>query len=140
MRSLLVDIYPPTLRTAGLLPALRDLASTVRVPVTLDVDEQVAHDLTPELQEAVFRISQECLRNAAAHADASEVQLLLDRDDDALRLQISDNGNGFDIGNARPHGHFGLSLMEDLARDCGAELSVRTAPGRGTAWCLRMPE
>jgi signal transduction histidine kinase len=140
MRSLLVDIYPPTLRTAGLLPALRDLGSTVRVPVALDVDEQAAHDLTPELQEVVFRISQECLRNAAAHANAREVQLRLYRDGDAVCLRISDDGSGFDISNSRPQGHFGLSLMEDLARECGAELSVRTAPGRGTAWCLRMPE
>ena len=139
MRSLLVDIYPPTLRTAGLLPALRDLAATVRAPVTLDVDEQVAHELPQDRREVVFRVSQECLRNAAAHAKARTVQLRLQRDDDgAVSLQISDDGVGFDVASARPDGHFGLSLLEDLARDSGAELAVRTAPGRGTVWRLRM--
>jgi signal transduction histidine kinase len=138
MRSLLVDIYPPTLRTAGLLPVLRDLAATVRVPVSLDVDEQVADDLPPALQEVVFRVSQECLRNAAAHANASKVRLRLQRDGDAVVLEISDDGAGFDVTAERPDGHFGLSLMEDLARECGAELAVRTAPGRGTTWRLRM--
>ncbi len=45
MRSLLVDIYPPSLKAAGLVPALRDLAATARMPVELDVDEDLAQRL-----------------------------------------------------------------------------------------------
>src|SRR5690242_9375279 len=94
MRSLLVDIYPPSLHSAGLLPALRDLAATVRVPVSLEVDEEVAQGLRPDQQEAVFRVTQECLRNAAAHASADVVRVVLGRVDDAVELQIVDDGMG----------------------------------------------
>ncbi len=138
MRSLLVDIYPPSLSSAGLLPALRDLATSVRVPVELDVDDQVAQQLTQEAQQAVFRVTQECLRNAAAHSSASQVTVSLGCSDDAIELQIVDDGVGFDPDSTREHGHFGLSLIGDLARDLGAELSVSSQSGRGTAWRLRM--
>jgi two-component system NarL family sensor kinase len=136
MRSLLVDIYPPSLRTSGLGPALRDLAATVRAEITLTVDEPAAQALTAEQQQAVFRIAQECLRNAAAHADARTIVLSLRRTDAAVVLEVTDDGVGFDPSTTRPEGHFGLSLMGDLARDAGAELAVRSAAGAGTSWRL----
>jgi two-component system NarL family sensor kinase len=138
MRSLLVDIYPPNLRSAGLLPALCDLAATVRLRVELDVDDEVAQELPQEQQEAVFRVTQECLRNAAAHSSADLVTVRIARDDGGVELHIVDDGVGFDADGTRPEGHFGLSLIADIARECGAELAVSTEPGRGTAWRLRM--
>jgi two-component system, NarL family, sensor kinase len=139
MRSLLVDIYPPSLRAAGLAPALRDLAATVRANVSVSVDENAAQALTPEQQEAVFRVAQECLRNAATHADARAITLVLQRDSGAVLLDIADDGVGFDPSTTRPEGHFGLSLIADLAHDIGAELAVRSAPGAGTTWRLTIP-
>jgi signal transduction histidine kinase len=139
MRSLLVDIYPPSLRAAGLTPALRDLAATIRAPIELHVDESAAHALSPRQQEAVFRMTQECLRNAAAHASATTVTVDLGRRDGRVVLEIADDGVGFDPATTRPEGHFGLALLEDLARGCGAELSVLAAPGEGTSWRLSMP-
>jgi signal transduction histidine kinase len=139
MRSLLVDIYPPSLRAAGLAPALRDLAATVRASVSVSVDEDTALELTPEQQEAVFRVAQECLRNAAAHADARAITLTLQRDANTVVLDISDDGVGFNPSTTRPEGHFGLALIDDLARGIGAELAVRSAPGAGTTWRLSIP-
>lgn len=138
MRSLLVDIYPPGLREAGLVPALRDLANTVRVPVQFDIDEETARRLEPPLQEVVFRTTQECLRNAARHAGAEVVTVRLSRADGEVTLTISDDGAGFDPSTARREGHFGLALLADLARGCGAELALSTARGEGTTWRLRM--
>ena len=80
MRSLLVDLYPPSLRSGGLAPALRDLAGTVSgtaVQVSLDVDAALAEELAPEVQESVYRVAQECLRNAAKHAAAQTVAVRL---------------------------------------------------------------
>jgi two-component system, NarL family, sensor kinase len=136
MRSLLVDIYPPSLRSAGIAPALLDLAGTVRVPVSTSVDEAAGRSLTQEQQEAVFRVAQEALRNAAAHAAATTVALSLRREDDTVVLEISDDGVGFDPASARPEGHFGLSLMADVARGVGGELAVCTGIGLGTTWRL----
>jgi signal transduction histidine kinase len=138
MRSLLVDIYPANLRAAGLTPALRDLAGTVRTDVAVDVSGEAANALTAEQQEVVFRVAQECLRNAASHAHAREIRLVLQGDSSAIILEVADDGVGFDLSTTRPEGHFGLALIDDLARKAGAELAVRSAPGAGTTWRLSM--
>ncbi len=136
MRSLLVDIYPPSLRSAGISAALRDLANTVRIPVEVLIDEGAGQSLSQEQQEAVYRIAQEALRNAAAHAAASAVTLSLHRGAEGVVLEIADDGVGFDPAAARPDGHFGLALMADVARNVDADLAVRTAVGQGTTWRL----
>jgi signal transduction histidine kinase len=140
LRSLLVDIYPPTLRSAGLPAALRDLVATLagRGPVIhLDVDEPALHGLGPDEQEAVFRIAQELLRNAVVHAGATEVHLALRQAGEAVQLTVADNGVGFDPAQAVADGHFGLRLVSDLVGTLGAELRVATAGG--TSWQLTVP-
>jgi signal transduction histidine kinase len=139
MRSLLVDIYPASLRAAGLAPALRDLVSTVRAEVSVDVSDDAVDALSAEQQQVVFRVAQECLRNAAAHADARSIRLSLSLDTSVVVLEVADDGVGFDPATARPEGHFGLALIDDLARQAGAELAVRSAPGAGTTWRLGIP-
>lgn len=136
LRSLLVDIYPPSLRTSGLAAALRDLGrgspagtATVRV----DVDADAADNLPVPVQEAAFRVAQEALRNAVRHAAARSVSLRLDAvDEQRVRLEIADDGVGFDIAEHPTDGHFGIALMTDAARKCGAGLTIASTPGGGT--------
>ena len=138
LRSLLVDIYPPSLRAAGLASALRDLARTasgdggVLRPAAADIDDAVA-DAAPERdQEAMFRIAQEALRNAARHAGASRITLrLAGAEDGRARLDVEDDGHGF-AAVPQAEGHFGLRLMADAARHGGGALAIRSAPGAGT--------
>jgi len=146
LRSLLVDIYPPSLRTAGLPTALRDLVAPMRsrdVDVRLDVPDSLE---LPEATEAlVFRVAQECLRNAARHADAGtvEVRLAPAGDGRPLVLEVEDDGAGFDAAAVLaepPEGHFGVRVMADVAASSGATLLVRSAPGAGTCWRLEVPE
>jgi signal transduction histidine kinase len=141
LRSLLVDIYPPSLRTSGLAAALSDLARTTRgsgAHVDVRVDEAAADALPEASREAVFRVAQESLRNAVRHADATSVALrLFAEEDGTIVLEIEDNGQGFDpsvVLTNPEHGHFGLHLMADAAARCGAGLSVSSSPGRGTAF------
>lgn len=140
LRSLLVDIYPPTLRSAGLPAALRDLVATLggRGPViSLEVDDAAVTGLLPDEQEAVFRIAQELLRNAVAHAAATTLRVALRRVGEAVELTVADDGTGFDPSRAAAEGHFGLRLVADLVRSLGAELRVCTASG--TSWLLTVP-
>ncbi len=141
MRSLLVDIYPPNLQSAGLVPALRDLAATHggREPaVVLELDERAATGLGAEQQQACFRVAQECLRNAAKHARAATLTISLRREEAYVVLEVTDDGVGFDSSAHRAQGHLGLSLMTDLAREVGGELALRAAPGAGTTVRLRL--
>jgi two-component system NarL family sensor kinase len=146
LRSLLVDIYPPSLRSAGLVTALNDLATTLRsrsIDVRLDLppaDGPSGLDAAGE--QLVFRVAQECLRNAARHAAARTVDLRLFTENDTVVLEIADDGVGFDIAVAERstrEGHFGLRLLPDLATQAGATLRLATAPGAGTRWRLEVP-
>ena len=142
LRSLLVDIYPPALRSAGLPAALRDLVATMagRGPaVVLDVDDDAAAALLPDEQEAVFRIAQELLRNVVHHARAEHVSVSLKRQGASVQLTVADDGAGFDPSQTATGDHFGLRLITDLATAIGADLRVRTAPGHGTTWRLSVP-
>ena len=138
LRSLLVDIYPPSLHASGLPAALRDLGTGVRAGVEVDIDEPAAARLDDAGAEAVFRVAQETLRNAAAHAGADHVWLRLTGDGEDVVLEVGDDGRGLDP-DLRPEGHFGLALLQDAARHASAELAVATAPGAGTRWRLRVP-
>jgi signal transduction histidine kinase len=146
LRSLLVDIYPPSLAAAGLVVALTDLASTLRsrnIDVRLDLppaDQPTGLDAAGE--HLVFGVAQECLRNAARHAAARTVELRLSSGQGLVVLDIADDGKGFDMAatlRRSKRGHFGLRLLPDLATQGGATLRLATAPGAGTRWRLEIP-
>ena len=146
LRSLLVDIYPPSLSTSGIVAALGDLVQGVRAPgmrVVLDTDPEETLALSDEQMRAVFRIAQECLRNAAEHAGPATVTVTLRRGGPGVSLDIVDDGVGFDaepVLSAPAADHFGLRLLRDTARAAGATLLLWSAPGEGTAWHLETEE
>ncbi len=145
LRSLLVDIYPPSLRTAGLVTALTDLAGTVQtrdIDVRLVVPADNLTGLDEEQERLVFRVAQESLRNTARHAAASHVDIELAVTGDSACLVVCDDGVGFDVDAALaspPEGHLGLRVMRDLTSQSGALLEVSSAPGAGTCWRLTIP-
>jgi signal transduction histidine kinase len=128
MRSLLVDIYPPSLSDGGLAAALADLVrtqsgSTARIH--LEVEPAAAAALDAERQQAVFRVAQECLRNAVRHSGAGSIWIRLSQQPGCVRLEVADDGRGLEPERAQ-QGHFGLRLIADAAVAAGARLSVAT--------------
>jgi two-component system NarL family sensor kinase len=144
LRSLLVDIYPPSLASAGLAVALQDLVSPLisrDVDVTVDVAEARVLRLRGEEERLVFRIAHECLLNIAGHSAATQVVVRLRREHDDVVLDVVDDGVGFDpaaVIASPASGHLGLQVMIDVANEAGAMLSVSSAPGAGTSWRLRV--
>lgn len=144
LRTLLVDIYPETLESAGLLEVLRDLAATLRsrdIDVRLDLPEADLQ-LDPEQDRLVFRIAHECFQNVRRHSSARNVQVSLGRTDAGTVLEIVDDGIGFEpeaVLADPEEGHFGLRLLADVAGRAGAELAVSSAPGAGCRWRLTLP-
>lgn len=141
LRSLLVDIYPPSLHTAGLASALRDLADTAsraagQVPdIHADIDPDAADSVPEQEQEAMFRIAQEAIRNAVRHSHARHLRLSLTPGNGAPALEIADDGDGFDaaaLAAEEIEGHFGLRLMAEAARHGGGWLGLVSAPAAGT--------
>jgi two-component system NarL family sensor kinase len=132
LRTLLVEIHPPRLESAGLEAALDDLLSPLRaagLQTTLEVEPGANDPL-------VYRVAREALRNVAEHADATRVEVVVT----PSALTVTDDGRGFDPARreqSREQGHVGLSLLEDLANEAGATLSVRSQPGAGTTVEMR---
>lgn len=144
LRSLLVDIYPPSLTDSGLAAALEDLAATTRARgVAVRVEAEPRTGLDPDGERLLFRIAHETLANVVAHARAGSATVRLTAADrrDAAVLEIADDGVGFDPATvlASPRaGHLGLRVLRDLARERGALLLVRSAPGQGTRWRIEV--
>ncbi len=145
LRSLLVDIYPASLTASGLASALHDLAATARSRgVEVELDLRAPLDaLTDAGERLVYRIAQEALRNAVAHAAPCTVTITLTAERGRIDLLVVDDGRGFDAAqvlDAPAEGHLGLRVLRDLVTDAGAELALATAPGRGTRWRLRFTD
>ena len=143
LRSLLVEIHPPTLERAGLPAALADLTARLR-PRGIEVRLAVAEDLEVGPQTATLLLStvQEALRNVVKHARARSVVVTVAQRPGRLVLEVTDDGVGFDVGPAVGRscsGHLGLRLLADRATAAGARLAVRTAPGAGTTLLLEVP-
>ena len=143
LRSLLVDIYPPSLASAGLVATLEDRVGPLRsrdVTVRLDLPAAGA-PIAAETERLIYRIAHECLTNVAKHSAATQVMVRLQRRHGDLVLDVVDDGVGFDpeaVLRTPTTGHFGLRVLRDLAQQAGATLAVSSTPGQGTWWQLRV--
>jgi len=138
IRDVMAELRPAVLDDYGLTPVLRWYAEQFvkRTGVTTTVIEQgESRRLPAAAEEALFRIAQEALANVAKYARAEHATVTLGITPQASCLTIADDGCGFDPSAyqrpARDHG-WGLMIMRERAAAVGAELSVESAPGRGT--------
>jgi signal transduction histidine kinase len=135
LRSLLVEIYPPSLRQAGLASALSDLLGPVSargIETGVEVPSGLA--LPADDEALLFRVAQEAVRNVVAHARAHRLDVAVSENADHITLTVADDGVGFDPASAvsTGEGHFGISMLRDFAHEAGARLEVDSAPGSGT--------
>jgi signal transduction histidine kinase len=145
LRSLIVEIHPPQLESAGLAGVLENLAagmSSSGLDVAVEVAVEPGLRFPPETEQMLFRAAQEGLRNIVNHAQATHAQLTVKPDADSVELVVADNGIGFtaaSIAQRRAGGHLGLALLAELAADAGGHLEMESQPGIGTTLRLRMP-
>jgi signal transduction histidine kinase len=146
LRGLMVDLYPPDLRTSGLAPALEDLAEPLRNQgVTVHVHCGPLPELSADSAAVVYRTAKELLANVARHAGATtawvEVETLEQAWEPALRLTVSDDGVGLPGTpvDRRDTGHLGLRLVEDRVRDVGGTLALGERPGGGASVTAVIP-
>lgn len=112
------------------------------VPSYRVVFEGKQQDLSPMLQDEVYRISREVIRNAFAHAAASLIEVEIRYDQDQLRLRVRDDGKGIDpkvLEAGGRSGHFGIPGMRERAERIGARLDFWSEMGAGTEVELTVP-
>jgi signal transduction histidine kinase len=145
VRSLSLDLRPPQLDSLGLAAALRWFAERqlgAAPGITLRFSADGIPALNPTVETACFRIAQEALTNVLRHAGARNVEIVLSIVDGRLRMEISDDGTGFDVGEQYELSirgeSSGLLNMQERAALIGGRLELRSSPG-STRILLDMP-
>lgn len=140
MRSLIFELRPESLEQEGLVAALRKQAAVLEARHGLEVVAGLdgEPDVPFRLKEAAYRIAQEALVNVVKHAGARRVSLSLARTSESMKLEISDDGVGFDTGISYP-GHLGQRSMAERASLAGGWLLVVSGPGQGTTVTAEFP-
>ncbi|MCW2997322.1 MAG: hypothetical protein JWN65_871 [Solirubrobacterales bacterium] len=144
LRTLLVQLHPPSLESAGLHAALSDLLSPLDaqgVRTSLQVDDGAATGSPADA--LVYRVAREALRNVEAHSGAATVEVRVSGNGTGLRrLTIRDDGRGFSATDREQHaadGHVGLTLLQRLVAQADGTLEVHSVPGEGTTVDLEVP-
>jgi signal transduction histidine kinase len=140
MRALIFALRPDALETEGLIGLLEQQAAALRARhrLTVETEFDAEPDISLPAKEALFRIAQEALHNIVKHADATAVRLCVAQMEEGVRLEISDNGAGFNPG-ATFAGHLGLRSMRERAARQGAQLEIASAPAAGATIRLLLP-
>jgi signal transduction histidine kinase len=136
------QLHPSILDDLGLVEALRSECASFSRREGIEVayhPEEVPLSVPKDVALCVYRVAQEALRNLAKHAAAREAWVTLAATDSELLLRVQDKGVGFDPAAASSQPGLGLSSMEERARLIQAQLSVKSAPERGTTVEMRVP-
>jgi signal transduction histidine kinase len=99
--------------------------------------QDVPADIPIPVATILYRIVQEALRNVAKHAGRTHVKVILRRTEKAIRLQVIDFGNGFDVRASRSG--LGLVSMEERARMIEGTFGIESEPGEGTRITVDVP-
>lgn len=114
----------------------------VNAPAFRVVVEGSRRPLAPLLQDEIYRIGREILRNAFRHAQAGRIEAEIRYDRSMFRLRIRDDGKGIDsavLKEGARHGHWGLPGMHERAKRMGGSLKIWSEPGAGTEAELTVP-
>jgi len=142
VRNLTLDLRPPILDDFGLTSAIRWYADSFSrrtdIKVALKLQERDCK-LPPEFETAIYRAIQECLTNVAKHSGANRVNLLLDKQNEYLRIVIRDNGIGFEPGIFHFTSGFGLFRLKEKTELLGGKFRISSKKGKGTRVVITFP-
>ncbi len=144
--DLALDLRPSLLDDLGLIPTLKwyvnRFSNRAEVEVELKVNDRKKR-LPPEIETALYRITQEALTNVARHAQANKVLLRLDQQLKAVTVTIKDDGLGFDLeellSSQTIWQGLGLVGMRDRISLLGGRLDIHSKPGEGTRIEIEIP-
>ncbi len=139
IRDMALLLRPPMLDDLGLVPALEWQAREISRRGEMEVDvhsENVSEQLPDEVNVCVYRLVQEALNNAASHSGAKHARVSVVESADKIRLEISDDGDGFVPERARGMGILG---MEERVKRLSGSLLITSAPGNGTTVKAELP-
>lgn len=145
VRLLSHRLHPPVL-AIGLLPAIRSLGAQMGTALTVEVsadagwdqwDDPLDNSMSERYRLAIYRIAEEALNNAHRHGKASQVTIRLSSNEQGVELQVTDDGQGFNVQSAERG--LGWWSIEGYVSDLGGEMIVQSRPGQGTILRALLP-
>jgi signal transduction histidine kinase len=143
-RNIMAGLRPPVLDDYGLVSALRWHSEIFSARTGIEVsvrDDGLFPRLQPEVELALFRITQEALMNTAKHADAKSVTITLGCASGKVRFTVVDDGNGFTPpSTSSPQlSGWGMTIMRERAQLVGGHFTFDSQPGQGTSVTVELP-
>jgi PAS domain S-box-containing protein len=144
LRRLMSGLRPPLLEERGLIPALRETVDKYGrdTGVKTDFLGREMADIPQDLETLAFRIVQEALSNSAKHARPSMVTASVEAIGGQLRIEVADDGVGFDSTRAREYlqmGRVGLASMRERVELANGTFMVHSTVGKGTTVLATLP-
>ena len=145
LRLLSYELRPTVLDDLGLEPALRSLADIVarRSELVIDIEGSYGGRLETTLETVIYRGVQEALRNAARHAHATRIRILLDRKPGLIYCSVTDDGVGFNPEEKRSAASgagLGLIGIRERVASVGGNVVIASTVGGGTTLTIEIPE
>jgi signal transduction histidine kinase len=141
IRALIFELRPESLQQEGVLAAIRKQCDVLERRYGLKINQHFMTyepEIPLEMKEMIYRIAIEATHNVVKHANAKTIWVRLEPAADCLRLQIIDDGMGFNTDQVLP-GRLGLKTMQERAAKFNGRLTLVSAPGAGTEVCLELP-
>jgi len=137
-------LRPPLLEERGLIPALRETVDRFGrdYHVHTEFSGRASGEIPQDLETLAYRVVQEALSNSSKHAHPVSVTVAVETTGGQLRVEIVDDGEGFDAGKAREYlqsGRVGLASMRERVELANGTFMVHSAPGRGTTVVASLP-
>lgn len=141
IRTFIYGLRPGLDYPGSIASALKTLAEEMRLntAIQIDVTAPIVEGLSPTIRGEMLSIAREALTNAVRHAAATRVAVTITAADGAVRLEIADDGIGFDPLAPAAEGHNGLTNMRRRAEALGGTLRVDTGEGNGTRIIVSLP-
>lgn len=138
------SLRSPALETGDLIEALRESAERATdgqsVALAFDV-VGTPRRLESHVEHQALRIGQEAVLNAVRHGRARHIGMMVEYGARSLALRITDDGQGFEPGRTAEGttDHYGIITMRERAQQAGGDVTIASAPGRGTTVEARLP-
>jgi PAS domain S-box-containing protein len=135
-REISINLRPSMLDDTGLILTL--IWHFDRYTSQTDIEVNFQHynvldkRFKPEIETAIYRIVQEALTNVARHAGTNSVEVMIKLEEQMITVEISDQGQGFELSSVDSTSHMGLNSMRERAYVVGGLMDIQTAPGKGT--------
>lgn len=129
------NLSPHVLQRFGLINALKNYSDRIKVnhDIVINIQSKITERLAADIEIMMYRVLLECINNSIKHAQAENISIQIDKQDQKILVSFADNGKGFDVDKTlKETNGMGLFNMQNRIKIIGGLMTIRSVIGRGT--------